>query len=174
MVRQSAGVGVTAVCVLGHRPNPELGRFLHGCPCVYRWPVAPSRAAIPVVREQMVRWFLVETSLDWLLQLDDDMLPDGDWTCLAPLLASTADVAGAAVKRAGGENGLQHGHQGGFACPCVRLSRLACLALPKPIFANTVAADGSVTSCECRRLWNSAMRAGGGFRPVIAGTILHP
>ena len=155
-------IDVTLLAVLGFRDNLVLDRFITRFRHFHRQAPAPTRVQICEARNEIVDLFM-DSRLDYLLMMDDDMLPDER---VLPLLDSSADVAGAAVLRAGGENGLQHGHYGGFACPCVRLSRRACASLPKPIFLHPP------NTCECRRLWNMATRTG--MPPQIIGVIQHP
>ena len=168
----------TMIVVLGDRPNPVMEDFLAGCPHVRRWPRAASTRGIPDARNEIVRWFMQRcTGLAFLLQLDDDMFPTTEG--MEALLASEADVAGAAVLRDGpcGQK-YQHDHQGGFACPCVRLSRRALSVLGSSPFANQYDRNGRVRCCECRNLWNTCMRLSKQqhrwLQPAVLGTIRHP
>ena len=158
-----------AIYVLGNRENPTMSAWLGGLKNVVRWPAHPKTQsgpqghinAIAQARNDMRADFM-RGDKRFMLQLDDDLLPDGR---LSPILQAASDIAAPIVWRDGH---VQHGRQP-FSANALRLSRRACGVLPS--------FTGRGRLCECVVLWKdiqNLLPLYPWLKPVRVGVVDHP
>ena len=145
---------------LGSRPNRHLRRWARRFDHWRTWDGAETPAGIPDARNALVRWFLGECDLPWLLMMDQDTVPLAE---TEPLLRSEAPIAG---PRIWGRTG-QEAHPHGLSAACLKVRRRVLEAIEPPWF-RYVPRKGQ---CECQYFVNRARRAG--FRPHKVGLVGH-
>lgn len=159
----------TAIYILGERENPTMATWLAGQKNVTRWPAFPRApyksagwVAGIVESRNAIRSDFMASGKRFMLQLDDDLLPDER---LLPLLRCSADVAAPAVWRNGH---VQHQRQP-LSANALRLSRRACEV------AGPFTEDKQ--HCECVMLWRAIQKLLPKYpwlRPVRLGEVDHP
>jgi len=152
--------------------NSYLRAFLPACPYVLRasdLPVGDGRFLDMLAsrRNRVVRWFLDNTDLPWLLMLDRDMVVgDNTW----PLFTCEYNVAGASYVRDAGV--ISHDVLGEVGCGCLRVSRVALEKIQPPWFQFTFDSTGeNVELCECSYFCLKARSAG--YTPTKVGRVGH-
>jgi len=108
-------------------------------------------------RNEMLQWFLADTTLPWLFMSDDDIVLTLD---SKPLLESEADVTTPHVV---GTDGTE-GHRRTMATGAIKFSRKAVELLVGKWKA-------PASSCGCNQFHNVCVRAG--IQPVKAGIVGH-
>ena len=118
-------------------------------------------------RNQAVKWFLKETNREWLVFLDDDIVPLKETELL---LDCDADIAGCHFFSKNGSEG--HGEDGHISMAAAKFSRRALNQITSPWFAFTFNEDGTeLIGCECDYFTAKARAAG--FYPVKTGSVGH-
>ena len=117
------------------------------------------------MRNHAFKWFRDECTEEWLIMVDDDMVPLPETEAL---LEAKGDIVGArAAARSGHES-----HQGSLSMGCVKVHRRVVEGIAPPWFEFAYTADGAeVASCECLYFWRKALDAG--FTIVKSGVIGH-
>ncbi|HUX00842.1 MAG TPA: hypothetical protein VMY35_07665 [Phycisphaerae bacterium] len=155
----------------GSREHPLLSSWLLGFPHVLRFrDVQPGKRGsiyLQTCRNRAVKWFQQETTLPWLLLLDDDEIPVSE---TEGLIVCEADVASAAYVSQKAE--MLHPHPGGLCGGALKVSRYALEKIEPPWFGVRFSADGcDAVECECQ--WFERRAKAAGFHPVKAGSIGH-
>jgi hypothetical protein len=159
---------IMVVVFEGRGTNAKLKRWVSGF-ANRRLATPPTglKDFIGLWRNQEVKNFLENTKLEWLLILDDDMVPVPDTDLL---LDCTADIAGASYWSK--EGGVAHGKDGCVGCGALKVSRKALLAVQPPWFMIEMDGTGTkLASCECVYFCRKMKAAG--FQPVHAGRMGH-
>ena len=165
--------------IFDSRPmNPWLSRWLERFEHVRLTSTASpdefgGRDFLASKRNRILKWFLDETRLPWVLLLDDDIVPlDGLEDCPGtwPLVESQADITSARFVNKGGHEA--HRAEGDLAMAAVKISRRALERIAPPWSHFDFTEDGvNLTHCECDYLADRARAAG--FCPVKAGAVGH-
>lgn len=123
------------------------------------FPGAKTHDLVFEVRNEMFRFFLEETNLNWLVMMDDDVVLTKE---SIPFLLSTADVTGPRVV---GEYRGREVHNHTVSAAALKLSRKAVEKLgmfwQKPTRGR----------CDCTVFYNRCVSVG--LKPLRAGTVGH-
>lgn len=118
-------------------------------------------------RNSICDWFLKKTDLSHILMLDADMIPLAE---TSPIYTEDAPIMGCEYIGSDGE--IAHSKEGHVGCGCIRMSREALKAVPKPWFNFILSDDGfSDDQCECGYFCEKAMSVG--LHPVTRGKMGH-
>ena len=157
-------IGRTALVIFDGRGdvNPVLALWAKRFPNVARVSQLGIDQTAPIHQQRNAVWqqWLTTSTTDWLLMVDDDMIP----TALTePLLSSHRLMAGARYwGRIGKES---HAPDGEVGCGCLRVNRLAADLLgPDPFTPNP-------GECECSAFCRRCREAG--IWPAKLGRIGH-
>ena len=126
-----------------------------------------AKYLIGMRRNIVAQWFLEESTLPWLLMVNDTIIP---LPSIKELLDCKADVAACHVFSQAGREG--HGADGDASTACMKISRTALERIPRPWFKwefNT--SHTKVLQCDCGWFCKQAKKAG--FLAVKAGMVAH-
>ncbi len=134
---------------------------------VHQTNLVPFPDALAVTRNRTVEFFLHRCDFEWMLLLDDDIVPLPE---MEAMLQSADPIAGCAY--IGRRGAVEHPENGELAAGCLKVHRVVFEKLIRPYFMFEFTSDGlSRTACECAYFCRKAREAG--YVPQRIGRVGH-